>query len=834
MPRLRREGTRRLLLDPVMVAKALAVGVGGMRSSSAPGPCSCIEVRSDHDPDVERCQRLQLLVEPPTVTSVVAEAALSLSESDERQADVRRDLFAELRALCVVWMAGMLLVLPALRRGSMLGNYDWLRSIGLTAIPGSPPGNGFQADVIRQMIPWSNVAWIQVHHGQLPLWNPYNLVGSPLAFNWQSGTFSVPALLGYLSPLRASFTVQVISVVVLAGTGAYGCGRAIGLTRMSSAWAGISFCLSGTMVYWLGWSATGVLGLMGWLLAAAIMVCRSERRAWRWWSVALALAVAATIYGGQLDVLGAEVVILVASLLLVQLGSALRQGGWREALVPFGRLAPGAVAGLLLGAPLLLPGVQLARHAVRAASSSAFTLSPVGAGQMLHELIPGIVTHSIPLELDSIGAVVSLLAVVGIVSGWRRRAVRISLCAIAFQVLLATPTPLHDLAAALPLVGNLRFPRSMLIMVFFMALLSAVGLDALRRGAPLARRTAAVTLAVLVGVFVTSLLVSGHVGDLGSFATRVRFIWTAVTMLLVLSWLLLLRATGERQHPMIGTRSAGVLLVVEVLFLVAAGSSWITSSATGFPQTPATQLLQETVGSDAVGFGHADIQGGVGIEVNANAAYGVHEIAAYDPMIPMRVFDAWTGETGHVGWRWASTFLPSFETVTEARVWGARWIIEPAGSTGPEGTRMVERLGQQTLWKVPRAWQASQAPLGAAVGDPREHGISLHWRSPSHGVASVSAATASVLRLRVLNVPGWTATLDGTEVPLRPFAGAMMQMRVPRGHHILEIRYLPTGFVLGLVVAGLVVVGLLVMAIVDLASRRRRTSCGVEQVSEVR
>ena len=49
-------------------------------------------------------------------------------------------------------------------------------------------------------IPWTKLAWTQVHHGQLPLWNPYSVLGLPLAFNWQAGTFSVPALLGYLVP----------------------------------------------------------------------------------------------------------------------------------------------------------------------------------------------------------------------------------------------------------------------------------------------------------------------------------------------------------------------------------------------------------------------------------------------------------------------------------------------------------------------------------------------------------------------------------------------------------------------------------------------------------
>ncbi len=61
------------------------------------------------------------------------------------------------------------------------------------------PYNTQISDLIREIIPWTTLAWTQVHHGILPLWNPYSALGAPLAFNWQSGAFSLPALVGYLS-----------------------------------------------------------------------------------------------------------------------------------------------------------------------------------------------------------------------------------------------------------------------------------------------------------------------------------------------------------------------------------------------------------------------------------------------------------------------------------------------------------------------------------------------------------------------------------------------------------------------------------------------------------
>ena len=80
--------------------------------------------------------------------------------------------------------------------------------------------NPVTSDQIDEMIPWTNLAWTQVHQGHLPLWNPYSALGMPLAFNWQSAAFGLPALVGYLFPLSMAYTAGVVVTLVVAGTGA--------------------------------------------------------------------------------------------------------------------------------------------------------------------------------------------------------------------------------------------------------------------------------------------------------------------------------------------------------------------------------------------------------------------------------------------------------------------------------------------------------------------------------------------------------------------------------------------------------------------------------------
>ena len=136
------------------------------------------------------------------------------SRGEQAGAEAGRPAAPEHRALRRMWpdLAGLLFVvaaavavlLPALLHGGSLGPFDLLSRYGVSKQSGVTVHNAQTTDLIAQMIPWTSLAWTQVHHGQLPLWNPYNGLGMPLAFNWQSATFggADPARLSRPPPLR--------------------------------------------------------------------------------------------------------------------------------------------------------------------------------------------------------------------------------------------------------------------------------------------------------------------------------------------------------------------------------------------------------------------------------------------------------------------------------------------------------------------------------------------------------------------------------------------------------------------------------------------------------
>ncbi len=210
--------------------------------------------------------------------------------------------------------------------------------------------------------------------------------------------------------------------------------------------------------------------------------------------------------------------------------------------------------------------------------------------------------------------------------------------------------------------------------------------------------------------------------------------------------------------------------------------------------------------------------------VNANLLYNVQEFANYDPLVPHSYFLLHGASTSVLS-EYEDVFSPTITSTRVARLYGVSFILEPHGVPGPPGSVFDRRLGSEDLYRVPGAAAATLVPLthtGAFPGK-YDNGIPVtaahptpnEWRMVTHG------PTGSVLRLRLTNVPGWRATVDGKQADMDPFAGTMLQLRVPPGRHVVELTYWPKKFSLGIVVALCAVVGLAVLLIVSRTRSRR-------------
>ncbi|HLX86990.1 MAG TPA: hypothetical protein VKR22_00810, partial [Acidimicrobiales bacterium] len=437
------------------------------------------------------------------------------STTPSRRADVLGVLAVVLGAVAVL--------APALRPGVSLGPFDLLAKIGLTHRAGVHFHDAFPADQALYFLPMTNLAWHQVHAGHLPLWNPYNALGTPLAFNWQSGVLSLPTLVGYLVPLRYMYTVIVLVKLVIAGTGAYTLCRVLRLRPLAAVFGGIAFELSGPMVHYSGWAMTSVTAWSGWILAFGILLVRGQRRARD--GALLALVAAAAVYGGHPEsvlVTGISAVVFFVALLVCR--GTRRWADWRR---PIGDLALSAVGAFGLAAPLVLPGAQVAGLSSRAGASGggAFGLSH------LSDLAVALRGNDFRVPPPYLGVLTIALAALALRTAWRRPEVRALAVTVVVALLLCFKTPLYAVINGLPKIKAITWNREAMLLALAVAVLGAIGVEQLLDdpdpddGARRARLAFLVRAVIVVGAVVAlvALLVAGHVehahgGRAGAFA----------------------------------------------------------------------------------------------------------------------------------------------------------------------------------------------------------------------------------------------------------------------------------------------------------------------------
>lgn len=744
--------------------------------------------------------------------------------------------------LGVLWVvAAVFAVLaPALRPGVSLGPFDLLSRVGLTRQPGLAVHDLFPSDQVLQGLPWINLAWHQVHQGHLPLWNPYNIEGLPLAFNWQSAVFSLPMAVAYLFPLHLAYTVVILAKLVIAGTGAYFLCRVLGLHPLSAAFAGTAFELSGNMLHYSGWAMTGVSAWAGWILAAVLLLQRPDHRLRH--ASLLAVCVALAIYGGHPETL-AVMTVCLAVFVVVQL--ALRRR--REGVSPWGTLGTtvgATVAGLALSAPLLLPGVQIDDGSIRNLASGAPPFPTAHIADFLVQLQG----RNFRLPPTYLGAIPVALAVVAAVMFWRRRSEVAALATMAvICVLFAYQTPFYDLFQAFPKVGLITLNRAVMLLALALAVLAAFAVDAIVRGGndlPAVASWGVKAMGVAaVLIAVVGMGVATGIYKVSSVTAR-SFMWPCIDVVAgfaALWWLAhAVRAqNGRGRRHRLG--SATALLVVQSVFLVASGVSFWSLSSNYFAPTPDVSALQRQVGQALVSAGgcrpspwaHPEVTD-LGIRPDANIAFEVSEFDVYDATMPAAYFHSWHAVSGvhfprsliRVG-----LFCPTITDAQEARVYGIGYVLVAPGQPGPSGTTFVTDVGDEQLFSVPGTAQATVSPLpppgtplatdapGAAV--PVTHPDASTWRM------TVTSATPQVLRLRLTDVPGWQGTVDGHPLRLRGWAShAMLEATIPAGHHVIELHYGPALFTGGVWIAAVVAAAMAAALAAAALTRLRRARGG--------
>jgi hypothetical protein len=330
-------------------------------------------------------------------------------------------------------------------------------------------------DVLMYWLPLLREAAAQWRAGAVPLWNPYQALGTPLL-----ATQQVAALYPFnaLYLLLASGTAWWITALAhqwIAALGLYALCRTLGLSAPAAVLGGISYAFSAVLIAKCIYLPDELICVawLPWMFAAAERVVNRPAVST---TVALAAVCSLHILGGDADTIARASELLGAYVVLRLVTQPCNASERRRAATALGAAA---MLALLLTAVQWLPTLELVRHSVRdlgrmtAAQQAGFALN---LEELFLTRVRGVAVLSISSSLPLV------LALVGWVL-WSRRAVAWFFGAAAMVIValaLGPATPLYGWFRYLPSGTWFRVPlRFMNLWPMCVAPLAAAGAEAL-------------------------------------------------------------------------------------------------------------------------------------------------------------------------------------------------------------------------------------------------------------------------------------------------------------------------------------------------------------------
>jgi Bacterial membrane protein YfhO len=757
----------------------------------------------------------------------------------------------------------------------------------LSAAGSGPPGtNGFapfpeqpRADFSSDYRPdkgasaWQFEPWAEVTHrayldGEMPLWNPYQAAGAPLAANMQSAVFDPLLLAVNLHPTPLTWDLSIVGAFVLGAAAAYLFGRVLGLRVVPAVVTSAAFSLSGWFFLYSNNQFSRSYVFLPVLFLLVELVVRSRRL---WPVFGLGLAVAGNIYVGMPEasffVTGAASVYAVVR--LVQ----------ERATMPMGaslfRLCGGGLLGLMLASPLVLLFLEyesLSVNVHKPGFDKGSEADPVWG--LLHWIVPWF--PGAPVDPRSwFGVVVGISALVAVSGRKETKRLHAWLFLTLGGFLLAK---IYDFGVLgwigrLPAAKLVVFPAfAAPIVSFAFAVLAGIGVQVLWNRDLRVRRF--VTLLALASTLLVAFLLTGdrwHVITEGHARVWGRAAFFA-----------LLAVAAVAVAARFGRRWAAVVLaglIVAELFVLAPfdiyakradpflAPGWMALLRTAQNAEPPSRVF----GIDAK------------LYPNTAGALGLQDIRMLDGLYVERY------------WRYVRTFIQPdlsdrftgsdasparFERNPMFDALSVRAVLSEQDLSNVPALRLLGRDGDTRVYEnanaYPRAWVLHKVHLvgsedesfafleararrrtGAFIVDafdPRneavvEHDVkttderlralrdgrtrckdeerdrvSIEQYSARSVTLRVQAACAGLLVLPDTYFPDWRATVNGRDRRIYATDGAFRGVTVPKGTSRVEFRYEPPAFTIGIALALAALAGFVGIGLVSWWRGRRATA----------
>ncbi|NIA12539.1 MAG: YfhO family protein [Nitrospiraceae bacterium] len=714
------------------------------------------------------------------------------------------------------------------------------------------------SDVVTAFHPYYVLVRRALDAGEWPLWNDLELAGVPLLANMQSAPFYPPRLLHAFLDISVATTLYIILKLWLNGMTAYLCGRVLKLNAYAARFLSVAWMLSSFNLTWCNWSLPDV-GVWLPVLFLSVESVLSER--YRRGFFLMALGGAMSLFAGHPE---------TAFTLCLGLGfyfaaRLVWEGRWGHRLWKPIAVCSGAWAvALLVCSVQLLPFIEYLRHSStyfdRSESQLRYVLNPGGLVSFWVPRFYGATRDGNPwgtLNSNVNGmlypgmAVWMGVALLAACAGKRRRTDAESrltrwyhrrdprvvglVAASVACVLLALDAPPFQNINRLPVFASLLCCYHIGFALFALPLLAAIGIDRWTRtphrmralGWPLLGLVPMAAIVAAGYLFSARLLGLLHMEDYVH-----RQLWIAAGAMLA-SLLIVaahcVRPNAKRTVTLLTLALAADLLVANHGLNPTCPRSWIA------PETELTSYLQSFEKPCRFGLGEGDIPAGFMVP------YGLESWLGYDGLYPARII--------------------RFMEALEKKAWGP---VEPVRAINyflsnpkyprqipPEAMERLELVATKDgleVYRNPRAFSRAFLVGGVQVVDD-ERAMFRRMVDPDFDPAATalvespppSPITATAARVtgqtRILRhttthvaveadadrdcvlvladqyYPGWNAFVDGEPAAVFPVYHAFRGIALPAGKHLVEFKYAPVSFRLGLflsvaTLAASVIVGL--------------------------
>lgn len=717
--------------------------------------------------------------------------------------------------LVLIALAPLLALWPGLL-GQTVGPFDQIRQMAPWNGPKpTQPWDVLQADGVLQFYAWRDLVFTGWGQWVSPTWNPYQLGGTPLLANSQSAAiYPLHALVG-IAHLSTALGIFLLAWFHLAwaGMGVYALVRQLGGSRLGGAVGGLLFTLSPFMLAWAALpSVISTVAWIPWLLAGIAAQFKSQnpsgRALWQW---AIPLSIAMAFFAGHLQfvaygLMGAG--LFGVTLLFGRKGAdAPKKGGTAVRVVLL------VAAGMVISSVALLPVLRYSEFshrrnvpsqtgyngyidsALKPADLVSRLANPYGQGNPGESVADDapfstfwpVISRRAPYAESALTIGPIALILIGLLAVLRPEGRRFAplLVVAGFALLLALGTPLNQLLYFFAPGWSSTGSPGRVICLFVLAMCAVAGLavpDEIVEDRK--RALIAVGIGALLSLLTLAPMVDavpqGMAADAWATisASAARGAPKFLLALVIAAAGVFVALTRRKEGPaaLIGaTVLAG--LVLHVPSLVRMGDpSFLHTKPLAVADDVRVAVINEP---------WAMWQAEPALyPPNTPSVARIHDLGGYDSLLHRDTVDLLRQVDG-------------VDPATPAN--GNMMFIKPSA-----GLDALAAAG------VTEAW--SRIPL-PQLGEPfsNESGV-YRYRVAGPGRASTPAGPAKIeketldsvtvrasgpgaLTLRDRNMPGWTATVDGQSVEIKP--GIWREVELSSGDHTVVFKYQPPGLATG-------------------------------------